>query len=152
MTKPIAVHLVVADPEAAAAWYQRVFGAEERRRISLPDGQVLTVELVVSETTIAVSGEFQEQGIVSPKVVSVSYCAFAVDTDDANTMWQRAIDAGAEVFHPLTDTFWGERFGQVIDPYGHRWGVAQHLRDVPDDELARAAARMFGGASGAAEG
>ena len=54
-------------------------------------------------------------------------------------------DAGAEVFHPLGDTFWGERFGQIIDPFGHRWGMATHLRDVPADEVARAAAQMFAG-------
>lgn len=95
MTKPIAVHLVVADPEAAAAWYQRVFGAEERRRISLPGGQVLTVELAMAKSTVALSGEFPEQGIVSPKAANGSYCAFVVDTDDADTMWRRALDAGA---------------------------------------------------------
>jgi PhnB protein len=62
-----------------------------------------------------------------------------------DALWQRALDAGAEVFHPLGDTFWGERFGQIIDPFGHRWGMATHLRDVPADEVARAAAEMFGG-------
>src|SRR6266550_5219310 len=64
---------------------------------------------------------------------------------------EAAVEAGdglgmrrAEVFHPLGDTFWGERFGQIIDPFGHRWGMATHLRDVPADEVARAAAEMFG--------
>src|SRR5262245_37181974 len=151
MTKPIAVHLVVADPEAAAAWYRRVFDAEERHRISLPDGQILTVELAIAETTVALSGEYPEQGIVSPKTVDGSCCAFVVDTHDADTVWQRALDAGAEIFRPLADTFWGERFGQVVDPYGHRWGIAQHLRDVPPDEVARAAARIFGATSDVTE-
>jgi PhnB protein len=66
-------------------------------------------------------------------------------TGDAGALWRRAVDAGAEVLHPLQDQFWGDRHGQLIDPYGHRWGVAQHLRDVPPEEVVRAAAEAFGG-------
>jgi uncharacterized glyoxalase superfamily protein PhnB len=51
---------------------------------------------------------------------------------------------GAEVLHPLGDTFWGDRHGQITDPFGHRWGLAQHIRDVPTEEIARAAAKAFG--------
>lgn len=58
--------------------------------------------------------------------------------------------AGAEVFHPLTDTFWGERHGQLIDPFGHRWGLSQRIRDVPHEEIVRAAAEAFGGSAGSA--
>ena len=57
----------------------------------------------------------------------------------------RAVGAGAQVLHPLQDTFWGDRHGQVTDPFGHRWGLAQHVRDVPPEEVARAAAEAFGG-------
>jgi PhnB protein len=55
------------------------------------------------------------------------------------------VEAGAEVLHPLQDQFWGDRHGQLTDPYGHRWGLAQHLRDVPPEEVVRAAAEAFGG-------
>ena len=61
------------------------------------------------------------------------------------TLWRRALDAGAEVFHPLADTFWGERHGQIIDPFGHRWGLSQHLRYVPHEDIVRAAAEAFSG-------
>ncbi len=64
-------------------------------------------------------------------------------TDDADAIWNRALDAGAEVRQPLHDAFWGERYGQITDPFGHRWGLAQHLREAPLDELAEAAAAMF---------
>ena len=66
-------------------------------------------------------------------------------TEDVDALWKRAVDAGAEVLHPLQDQFWGDRHGQLTDPYGHRWGLAQHLRDVPPEEVARAAAEAFGG-------
>jgi PhnB protein len=145
MTDPIAVHLVVDDPEEAADWYTAVLGAEERSRIPLPSGAVLTIELALGETTIALAGEHPDMGIVSPKTLGGTYSALVIDTDDADTLWQRAIDAGATEFHSLADTFWGKRFGQVIDPFGHRWGFSQHVRDVPPDELARAVAEAFGG-------
>jgi PhnB protein len=149
MTEPIAAHLVVDDPEAAAGWYATVLGAEERSRIPMPGGAVLTIELAVGETTIALAGEHPDMGIVSPKTLGGTYSALVLDTDDADALWQRALDAGATVFHPLADTFWGKRFGQVIDPFGHRWGFSQHIRDVPPDEVARAAAEAFGGSTGA---
>lgn len=73
-----------------------------------------------------------------------SHLALQIATDDADALWQRALDAGATVSHPLADVFWGERHGQIIDPFGHRWGISQHLRDVPADEIAREAAKAFG--------
>ena len=66
-------------------------------------------------------------------------------TADADALWHRAIDNGAEVVHPLDDQFWGDRQGQLRDPYGHKWNIAQHVRDVPAQEIAAAAAAMFGG-------
>jgi uncharacterized glyoxalase superfamily protein PhnB len=67
------------------------------------------------------------------------------DAEDANTLWARALEAGAEVRHELADQFWGERHGQLVDPFGHRWNVAQQLRDISPEELAAAAAEAFGG-------
>ena len=60
-------------------------------------------------------------------------------------LWKRVIDAGAEVVQPLQDQFWGDRYGQIRDPFGYRWGLAQHVRDVPAEEIARIAATIFGG-------
>jgi PhnB protein len=86
-------------------------------------------------------------GIVSPQTLGGTYMALHLMVEDVEGVWQRALDAGAEVFHPLQDSFWGERHGQVIDPFGHRWGLAQHLRDVSHEELVRAAQEMFATAS-----
>lgn len=138
-------HLVVRDVERAAAWYATALDARERGRIPLPGGKVLTIELAFGDSTVMIADEFPEQGIVSPLTLGGTYGALQITTADVDTLWQRALDAGATVFHPLQDTFWGERHGQVVDPFGHRWGLAQHLRDVPPDEVAREAARFFGG-------
>jgi PhnB protein len=65
--------------------------------------------------------------------------------EDVDALWKRAVGAGAEVLHPLGDTFWGDRHGQITAPFGHRWGLAQHMRNVPPEEISRAAAEAFGG-------
>jgi PhnB protein len=142
----IGAHIVVRDPERALDWYTKVFGAEERSRIPLPGGKVMTIELAIGNSTVMIADELPDAGIVSPLTLGGTYGALVVATGDADTIWQRALAAGAEVFHPLGDTFWGERFGQFIDPFGHRWGVAQHLRDVPHDEIVEAAAQAFSAA------
>jgi PhnB protein len=120
-----------------------VFGASERSRIPLPGGRVLTIELAIGDSTIMIADEFPAMGVVSPKTLGNTYGALVVNTDDVDAMWQRALAAGAEAFHPLADTFWGERFGQFIDPFGHRWGVATRVREVPHDEVVAAAAAAF---------
>lgn len=138
-------HIVVRDASRAADWYARALGAEERSRVPLPGGKVMTVELWFGDSPVMIADEFPDLGIVSPLSLGGTYGALHLTTDDVDALWQRALDAGAEVFHPLGDTFWGERLGQIIDPFGHRWGMATHVRDVPADEVARAAAEMFGG-------
>jgi PhnB protein len=136
-------HLVTRDPHAAAAWYGSVLGAEELSRITLPGGQVMTIELRFGDSTMAISDEFPDIGVVSPQTLGGTYGAVHMVVDDADAVWDRALQAGATVFEPLHDAFWGDRTGQFIDPFGHRWAVDQHLRDVPPDEVARLAAAAF---------
>jgi PhnB protein len=143
MTQTITPHLVVRDATAMADWYRRALGAEERQRVTLPDGRVMSLELRIGGASVRIADEFPEMGIISPRTLGGTYGALVLATDDVERDWQRAIEAGAEVFHPLQETFWGDRSGQIIDPSGHRWGFAQHLRDVPPDEVARAAAAAF---------
>jgi PhnB protein len=139
----ITPHVVVRDAARAVDWYTDVLGAEERLRIQVPDGRLMSVELRFGDSTVMLADEFPEMGIVSPQTLGGTYMALHLIVDDVEGVWQRALDAGAEVFHPLQDSFWGERHGQVIDPFGHRWGLAQHLRDVSREELVRAAQEMF---------
>ncbi len=139
----ITPHVVVRDAARAVDWYTNVLGAEERLRIPVPDGRLMSVELRFGDSTVMLADEFPEMGILSPQTLGGTYMALHLMVEDVDGVWQRALDAGAEVFHPLQDSFWGERHGQVIDPFGHRWGLAQHLRDVSRKELVRAAQEMF---------
>jgi PhnB protein len=136
-------HLVTRDPDRAATWYASVLGATEESRITLPGGQVLTIELRFGDSTLAIADEFPAMGITSPLTLGGTYGALHLAVDDVDTVWERALAAGAKVFEPLHDAFWGDRTGQFIDPFGHRWAVDQHLRDVSHDDVVRLAAEAF---------
>jgi len=139
------VHIVVADASAAAEWYEKAFGARERSRIPLPGGGVMVVEVDFGGPVVHVASEFPAAGIVSPLTIGGTATVLQLNVEDVDAAWARAVQAGATVGHELADTFWGERHGQLTDPFGHRWNLAQRIRDVPHDELVAAAAQAFGG-------
>jgi len=141
----ITPHIVVGDAAGAADWYRDVFGAEERGRLEVPGGKLMQVELRFGDSAVMLADEFPEMGVLSPLSVGGTATVLHFSTDDVDAVWQRALDGGAEVRQPLQDVFWGERYGQITDPFGHRWGIAQRLRDVPQDELQRAVSEAFGG-------
>jgi PhnB protein len=137
-------HIVVRGAAGAAEWYVRALAAEELSRLPLPDGRLLSVELRFGDSTVRVADEFPELDVLSPETIGGTAVVLHLSTDDVDALWQRALDAGAEVLHPLADQFWGNRQGQIADPFGHRWNLAQPLREVSSEELARAAAAAFG--------
>jgi PhnB protein len=139
----IAIHLVVDDPDAAAAWYGEVLGAEQTSRVPLPDGRPLTVELRIGATVVAVAGAWPDRGLRTPAAMGGTPAAFHLAVPDVDAAYARAIAAGATTFEEPHDAFWGERTAQFLDPSGHRWAVDRHLRDVPADELAAHVAAMF---------
>ena len=141
----ITPHIVVRDAARAAEWYKEALGAEERGRLPMPGGKLMYVELWFGDSAVMVADEFPEMGIHSPQTVGGTSTVLNLFTEDVDVLWKRAVEAGAEVLHPLQDMFWGDRHGQLTDPFGHRWGLAQHVRDVPPEEIARAAAAAFGG-------
>ena len=139
----ITPHLVVRDAARAGEWYRDVLGAEEQGRIEVPGGKLMQLELRFGDSAVMLADEFPDWDVLSPLSIGGTATVLHLSVEDVETVWQRALDAGAEVRQPLADAFWGERYGQIMDPFGHRWGLAQHLRDVPQDEIARAAAAMF---------
>jgi PhnB protein len=141
----ITPHIVVRDAARAVEWYAQALGAEERSRIALPNGMLMSVELGFGDATVMIADEFPEFGVVSPLAIGGTAVVLHLLVDDVDGAWQRAADAGAEVLHPLADRFWGDRQGQLRDPFGHKWNLAEHVRDVPQEEIERAAAEQFGG-------
>jgi PhnB protein len=140
----ITPHIVVRDAAGAAEWYSTVFGADERSRLAVPGGKLMQVELRFGDSPVMLADEFPELGVLSPLSVGGTATVLHLATEDAAAVFQRAVDAGAEITQPLQEAFWGELYGQVTDPFGHRWGIAQRLRSVSQDELEAAVARAFG--------
>jgi PhnB protein len=141
----LSAHIVVRDAAAATDWYRTALLAEERRRIAVPGGKLMEVELRFGESVVMLADEFPEIGVLSPLAFGGTAVVLHLETDDVDGLWRRAIAAGADIRQPLADQFWGERYGQIVDPFGHRWGLAQRIRDVPEDEVAAAAWAAFGG-------
>jgi PhnB protein len=140
----ITPHIVVQGAERAAAFYRDAFGAEEIDQIPTPDGRLMSVQLRFGEGVLHVADEFPEMGVLAPPSIGGTPVVLSLDVFDADAVFARAVAAGAQVRQPLADMFWGDRHGQLDDPFGHRWNISQHLREVSHDEVVAAAARAFG--------
>jgi PhnB protein len=139
----ITPHIVVQGAERAAAFYRDAFGAEEVDRIPVPGGRLMSVQLSIGGGLLHLADEFPEMGVLAPPSIGGTAVVLALDVADADAVFAQAIAAGAEVRQSLADMFWGARQGQLEDPFGHRWNVSQHQRDVPHDEVVASAAIAF---------
>jgi len=140
----ITPHIVVQGADRAAAFYREAFGAEEIDRIPTPDGRLMSVQLRIGDGLFHVADEFPEMGVLAPPSIGGTAVVLALDVSDAEAVFARAVRAGAEIRQPLAEMFWGDLHGQLDDPFGHRWNIGQHLRDVPHAEIVAAAAQAFG--------
>jgi PhnB protein len=139
----ITPHIVVREAGRAAAWYRDALGAVEHGRIEVPGGKFMQIELRFGDSPVMLADEFPELDVLSPLSIGGTATVLHLRTEDVDGVWERAVAAGAEIRQPLADAFWGERYGQIAGPFGHRWGLAQHLRDVPPEEIAAAVRAMF---------
>ena len=137
-------HIVVQGAGRAAVFYGDAFDAVEIDRIPTPDGRLMSVQLRFGDGVVHVADEFPEMGVLAPPSIGGTPVVLALEVADAEAAFLQAVAAGAQVRQPLADTFWGDRHGQLDDPFGHRWNVSQHLRDVPRHEVVAAAAKVFG--------
>jgi len=140
----ITPHIVVRDTARAAEWYADALGAEERSRIPVSGGKLMSVELWFGDSAVMVADAFPEMGVLSLQSLGGTSTVLNLYAEDVDALWKRAMGADAEALHPLGDTFWGDRHGQITDAFRHRWGLDQHVRDVPTEEVVRAAAEAFG--------
>jgi PhnB protein len=140
----VTVSIVCTPCADAIDFYQRAFGAEETTpRMTGPDGSVGHAEIRIGDTTIMLSDEWPDGPTQSPNTLGGSTAALFIYTDDVDTLWKRATEAGAEEVYPLELQFYGDKSGRVRDPFGHTWGLGQHVEDVSDDEMARRMAAFY---------
>lgn len=139
----LTAHIVVQGADEAATFYQAAFGAEEISRIPTPDGRLMSVQLRIADSVLHIADEFPEMGVLAPPSIGGTAVVLSLEVSDAETAFAQAIEAGATVRQPLQEMFWGDLHGQLDDPFGHRWNISQHLRDVPHEEVVAAAAKLF---------
>jgi PhnB protein len=130
-------HLFVRDTDAAVAFYRNAFGAAELWRNSLPDGRVLFVELAVGPARLLVSEETPTLGALAPPTIGGSPVLLHVEVQDVDAVARQAVEAGAAIEMPVQEMFWGERYGVLVDPYGHRWAVSTAREQLTPDDIAR---------------
>lgn len=136
-------YLTIRGTGEALEFYEKAFGAVEESRQEGPDGRLIHAHIRIGDSPVMMSEEFPEYGAHSPLGLGGSPVTIHLYFEDVDAAWKRAVDAGAEVTMELADQFWGDRFGQLKDPFGHRWSLGQHVEDVSPEEADRRAREFF---------
>ena len=132
-------HLVCRGAAEAISFYAQAFGAEELGRLPGPDGRLLHAMLRIGDSALMLMDEYPEQGALGPHALKGSPVTIHLYVADADATVARAVAAGARVTMPVSDMFWGDRYGRLEDPFGHQWSVATHIKDMSTEEIAVAA-------------
>lgn len=132
-------HLVCRDAAAAIAFYQKAFGAVELARLLGPQGKLMHALLRIGDSPLMLVDEFPDWGAVGPQSLKGSPVTLHLYVEDVDAAVERAVAAGSKLTMPVADMFWGDRYGTLEDPFGHRWPIATHVRDLSPEEIQAAA-------------
>jgi PhnB protein len=135
--------LIVKNGDAAIEFCKKGFGAQERRRMNSPDGRVAHAELMLGNSLFMLSDEYPEMNCNSPKSIGGSSVSMYVYVEDVDSIFDRAVSAGAKALDPVKNQFWGDRHGRLEDPFGHVWSIATHKKDLSEYEMKSAAEAAF---------
>jgi PhnB protein len=142
----ITPHLVIKGAAEAIDFYKRAFGAEELCRMPFPNPDGTTklghAELQIGDSKLFLADEFPDYGSVGPS--GNSPVTIHLYVTDADSTFERAVEAGATVSMPMADMFWGDRYGKVIDPFGHHWSIAEHVEDLTPEQMQEKMAAFTG--------
>lgn len=136
--------LAVRNAGQAIEFYKKAFGAKEKMRMNGPDGKtIMHAEIQIGNSHIMLGEEMPEMNHLSPQALNGSPVNLYVYVRDVDKVFNQAVKAGATVTMPVMDAFWGDRNGQVTDPFGHKWGIATRKRNVSAKEMKKAADEWF---------
>ena len=127
--------MTVRDAARAIEFYKQAFGAKERGVMKGPDGKVMHAELQIGDSIIMLADEFPEFGVLSPQTSGGAGMGLHIYVDGVDAAFDRAVKAGATVEMPVADMFWGDRYGKLKDPFGHKWSIATHTADLSMEEM-----------------
>lgn len=137
-------HLVCAGAAEAIEFYKKAFGATELMRLPGPDGNLWHACVMIGNSPVMLVDEFPGMCSFGPKHLKGSPVTLHLTVADADAAAERAVAAGAQVVMPVGDAFWGDRYGVVEDPFGHRWAIAHHVRDMSPEEIRAAMPKAAG--------
>ncbi len=136
-------HLTVRDAAKAIEFYQKAFGAEVKGVHYTPDRKVMHASLKIGDSMLMLNEEFPQMGGRSPEALGGSPVTINLYVEDVDRLFSQAVAAGAKATMPLADQFWGDRYGQVVDPFGHHWALGTHKEDVAPEEMERRGKAIF---------
>ena len=133
-------YLSIKGAAAAIDFYKQAFGATEVMRMAQPDGRIGHAEIQIGNSKVMLADEFPDMDFRGPQALGGSPVHLHLYVDDVDTVFKRAVAAGAKQVRPVEDQFYGDRLGTVADPYGHVWHVSTHMEDLSPEEIGRRAA------------
>jgi len=142
---PLSPHLIVAGAAEAIKFYQRAFGAQELIKLEGPDGQLMHACISINGSSVMLVDENPQWKALGPKALGGTPVTIHLMVDDVDKVTNQAIAAGAKVVMPVADMFWGDRYGIVEDPFGHRWSIATTTNVMTEAEIKAAARKAMGG-------
>ena len=131
-------HLTVRDADKALEFYKNALGAEVLHVARMPNGKVMHAALRVGDSMLMLNEEAPEYGALSPLSTGGTGVTIHIYTKNVDEAFNRAVSAGAQIKMPVMDQFWGDRYGIVADPFGHKWSIATHTKDMSPEEIQRA--------------
>jgi PhnB protein len=137
--RTVTPYLSLDDAAAAIEFYKRAFGATEHMRMPMPDGKVAHAELRIGDSLVMLSDAMQQSITRPPKELGGTTGGIFLYVEDVDAAYRKAVEAGATAEVEPTDMFWGDRFGTLVDPFGHHWSMATHTEDLSEAEIAERA-------------
>ena len=131
----VTAYLNIDGASDAIDFYKKVFGATERGRMPMPDGRLGHAEIEIGDSVVMMADAFPEMGNVDPKKLGGSPVTLTIYVEDVDKTFKQALKAGAKELQPVEDKFYGDRAGQLEDPWGHHWNVMTHVEDVSPEEM-----------------
>ena len=135
--------LTMKDVGQAIGFYQRAFGAEERTRLLGPEESIMHAEVKIGDSIVMLGEEHPEMGCQGPQSLGGTPVNLYLYVEDADQAFTRALSAGAKADKPVADMFWGDRCGQLTDPFGHRWSLATRIENLSPEEIRKRAEKFF---------
>ena len=136
--------LMIRGADRAIDFYRKAFGAEVLDRLTGPDGKsVVHAQVRIGDSFLFLGDEVPGMGAGAPETYGGSPVSIHLYVDDVDAAFKRAVAAGATVRMPVADMFWGDRYGRILDPFGHSWSIATHVKDLTPEEIQKAMVGAF---------